>query len=164
MYFFIILTVSVAASVIICALCCTSSVFHSGSISKMTALPIMSDLSEPSPGRTSQQRELFSTQFTVRANWCSGLNLSIMGDGGRERIMRRQTQWERRGEERSTGRMMGWCRDVEGGGGTGEEYEKDRKQTDMKRKMEWTRLRRRKERKVIRSSKRQDQRIPKGIV
>lgn len=100
------------AGVIIFALCCTSSVFHSGRVSQLTALPIMSDLSEPGPGRAgpgraAQRRELFSTQFTVRANWCSGLNLSIMADGGRERIMRRQTQWERRGEERWTGRMMG---------------------------------------------------------
>lgn len=95
------------AGVIIFALCCTGSVFHSGRVSQLTALSIMSDLSEPGPGRAAQRRELFSTQFTVRANWCSGLNLSIMADGGRERIMRRQTQWERRGEERWTGRMMG---------------------------------------------------------
>lgn len=95
------------AGVIIFALCCTGSVFHSGRVSQLTALPIMSVLSEPGPGRAAQRRELFSTQFTVRANWCSGLNLSIMADGGRERIMRRQTQWERRGEERWTGRMMG---------------------------------------------------------
>lgn len=37
---------------------------------------------------------------TVGANWCSGLNLSIMDDGEGERITSRQTRWERRAEIR----------------------------------------------------------------
>lgn len=48
--------------------------------------------------------------------------------------MSRQTQWERRAKIRQTGRMMGYRR--AGKGVVPRRVDKDRKQTDMRRKLE----------------------------
>lgn len=96
------------------------------------AIPIMSCLSEAQP-RT--DRSATGIIFdAVGANWCSGLNLSIMDDGEGERIMSRQTRWERRAKIRQTGRMMGYHR--AGKGVVPRRVDEDRKQTGMRRKLE----------------------------